>query len=153
MMTVLIVEDDPMVRELWRRLLSPLTEDIRLAETIPDALAEMRKIPPPDLVLLDLRVPGSTPENTLFHIAALKELNPAAVVLVLTGVSDESLPALARQLGADGFSPKMAAASQDALFDIICETLRTKKPGEPAYARSVQILDRLSSLLAPPAVN
>lgn len=149
MMTVLIVEDDPMVAELWTRLLNPASRDIRVAGNVPEALSKMGVPPPPDLVLLDLRVPGSTPENTLRHIAELKELNPAAVVLVLTGVSDESLPALARQLGADGFSQKMQATSQDALFGVICDALRTKREGEPAYKRSLELLDKLTGLLMP----
>lgn len=151
-MTILIVEDEEMVAELWRRFLGALSDDIRIAGTVPDALIQMRKMPPPDLVLLDLRMPGSTPENTLHHIAQLKESNPNAVVLVLTGASDASLPALAMKLGADGFQPKNTVASQDGLFTAIRDALRPKtepQPGVPAYQRSLEMLERLTSLLTP----
>jgi DNA-binding NarL/FixJ family response regulator len=157
MMTVLIVEDEEPVVELWRRIMSSVTarEKIRVARSSEEALEKMAIPPPPDLVLLDVRVPrvfgGHEPDNMLYHIQALKALNPAARVLVLTGVSDESLPALAQQLGADGFRPKISAASQDALFGAILETLRSPKPGEPAYARSVELLDKLTEFLSPEA--
>lgn len=149
-MISLLVEDEAMVRELWERLLHPVSDEIRTAETLPDALAKMAMPPPPDLVLLDLRVPGSpSPEFTLQHIRQLKALNPHATVLVLTGVSDPSLPALARELGADGFSPKMSATSQDALYTAICDAMRSPREGEPVYARSVELLDKLTAFLTP----
>lgn len=158
MMTVLIVEDEEPVAELWRKLLLPVVSGgkIRMARTAEEALEKMAIPPPPDLVLLDIRVPGvktGEPDNMLYHIRDLKALNPGATVLVLTGMSDESLPALARQLGADGFRHKTSAASQDRLYGAICEALGTRKEGEPAYARSVELLDKLSQFLTGESVN
>lgn len=150
-MTILIVEDKPEVSELWRRLLAPIDADIREATTLPAALEMMRVIPHPELVLLDLRLPGSTVQNTLDHIKSLKEINPKAVVVILTGASyllQKPLAEIAREFGADGAAIKTEAHTQTALLSIIKHSLnRRRASGVPVFEESLSLLEKLSGLM------
>lgn len=151
-MTIMVVEDEPSIAGLWARYLRPLADgvDIRMAGDLADALRQMAKLPPPDLVLLDLKMPGTTPENTLRHIADLREHNPNAVVLVITGVPDETLPEMSRRMGANDFAQKTAVNTQDALLAAIRRCYaRLAVPDEPAFARSLEILTKLNNLTTP----
>lgn len=144
--TILIVDDDPGVVDLNRGRFEEFGE-VRYAYNIPDAFEQMRRLPPPDLVLLDLIFPGpehpSSAEETLRHIGLLKQVNPNAVVVVITGSSEERLQQLALEMGADSFLHKRDMASQKRLMEACM----------PAFQRSggQSILDKLNELLTPQA--
>lgn len=151
-MTILIVEDEEAIARIWQRFLSPLSDDIRIALDLPAAFEAMRRLPPPDLVLLDLRLPGSeSAESTLGQIKAIKAINPGAVVMVLTGATEANLPILAAQLGADSFQQKASVVGQERLLRAVQDALkpRTQQPEVPAYARSLELYERLTALLPP----
>lgn len=116
-MTILIVEDEEGPMTLWKQFLGPLTQDLREARTMREAFEQMRLLPKPDLVLFDLRLPDSRQaEESLRRIQELKMINPNAVVMVVTGAVDDNLPALAKELGADGFYRKPDMAGQEKLL-------------------------------------
>lgn len=147
-MIVLIVEDDSDLAKLWVRYLQTVTTGIRVAHDLPAALVAMRAVPHPDIVLLDLRLPGSKPLNTLQHIAEMKEINPKAVVVVLTGAIEEKLPELAAQLGADGFGYKRDhATSQRNLLLIIADAIKRRSVAKgPIFEPALSVLETLSAL-------
>lgn len=146
-MIVLIIEDDEGMARVFRQSILPVASEVRIAHNLVEALIEMRRKPAPDMVLLDLRLPGSRPENTLAHIAELKAVNPRVVVLVITGCVEDHLPALAAKLGADGFRAKMDVSSQERLLAAVKETLQTRRTSsEPVWEKSLQIIERLSEM-------
>lgn len=146
-MKVLIVEDDPNMTEALRVCMEPVAKEIRIAHELPVALSLMATEPHPDLILLDLRLPGSTAENTLQHIESFKEINPEALVFAVTGMPDPSLPALAQSLGADAFVSKKELVSQRDLLRVIQENLAHRKDeSEPAYKSSVTLLEKIAQL-------
>lgn len=147
-MTILIVEDDPGVTRLWERALAPIDAEVRSAITIPDALEQMRKIPPPDIVLLDLRLPGSSATNTLEHISELRKVNPKVLVVVLTGMNDHALPRMAEAMGADGFGTKWEIDTQRKLLGLVSDSLaRRTVSRKPVFENSLEVLERLSALV------
>lgn len=84
---VLIVEDDDLYSEIIERLISPLRSHfgkctIRKVSTMEDALKEIRKEPPYDIVLLDLMLPDSTIEET---IGQLQDMENRSAVVIVTG--------------------------------------------------------------------
>jgi PAS domain S-box-containing protein len=117
---VLVVEDEPTVRELIEELLEQLGYRVRCAATGAEALAlwerHRREI---DLVLTDLVMPGGMTGREL--AVALRAREPGVRILYLSGYS----PDFARLAGAageaDGFLPKpfgpaaLAQAVQQAL--------------------------------------
>lgn len=149
-MIVLIVEDEGAIVYLWRALLMPLGAEFRVADNIKDALVEMAKEPYPDLVILDLRLKGTdSPRQTLEKIDAFKDIHPGTVVLVITGNPDQSLPALAAAMGADGFEMKHVAVTQDKLLYAIKTAYMHNLQDADAkpYERRVRLLEKLSGLV------
>ncbi len=119
-MIALIVEDEPSVMGLWRKFLQPVAHEIRECQTLSDAIELMRKIPPPDLVLLDLRLPDSMEAAaTLARIPEFRAMNPKSIIMVITGALDASLPKIASEVGADAFLEKASVNGQTKLLQSI----------------------------------
>lgn len=100
---ILIVEDHPTMREALRLVLE--REDLEIVEASDGtaALASARSSPP-DVVLLDLHIPGTPGEDVL---AALKS-DPATAgvrVIVVTATGEEGR-ARAMEAGADAYFTK-----------------------------------------------
>lgn len=103
-MRILVADDDAVVIHLIR---SGLREKGWQVEVAADAMqAVMFALrSPPDLIVLDINMPGGT------GITALKRLKASVKtqfvpVLVLSGTTDESVPSTVQDLGADGFLSK-----------------------------------------------
>lgn len=93
-LAVLVLEDEPDVREALERDLEPLSAHVRVepAEDVDDAREVMREIAADrDLlavVLADHRLPGTTGVDFLVELAAAPETAHVATVLV-TGQADQ----------------------------------------------------------------
>ena len=115
---VLVVDDEPSIREL-------LTKTLSLAEytvdTAPDgnaALARIRAGESYDLVFADLKMPGM---DGLMLIREVKRLKPMLPVIIITGFSSEVSAIEALNLGVAGYLtkpfriPQVLAAAAKAL--------------------------------------
>ncbi|MBO5642454.1 MAG: response regulator transcription factor [Kiritimatiellae bacterium] len=104
MITIVIVDDHPMVREGLEAML--LTERgfkvNALAEDGEDAVF-VCKANKPDIVLCDIRMPG---DDGFAILAKLKKIHPDIKVLMLAGMPLKDEEARARELGAKGYLPK-----------------------------------------------
>jgi DNA-binding response OmpR family regulator len=99
---ILVVEDDPAVRLSLR--LASQKEGFEVAEAAsgPAALAELGR-QRPDLVLLDLMLPGSSG----FDICrAMHQRDPSLPVIILTARGDEVDKVVGLELGADDYITK-----------------------------------------------
>jgi DNA-binding response OmpR family regulator len=102
--SLLVVDDDPSIRELLNRALSGAGYAVRLASTGQEGLDEVAR-ERPQLMVLDLGLPDMF---GLKVCSAVKE-NPATAsvpVLVLTGELGEGLSATTLDTGADDFLQK-----------------------------------------------
>ncbi len=99
--TVLIADDHPVVRQGLRVLLS-LHADIDVVGEAGDGAeaVELTAAVAPDVVLLDLKLPGL---DGLAVLAELRDRNLPARVLVLTSVADPASVTVAMRAGAAGF--------------------------------------------------
>ncbi|MFC1759122.1 response regulator [Planctomycetota bacterium] len=77
--TVLVVDDDKVQRELLKRVLGLFQLNVQLAPTGADAL-QMLKESVPDLVLLDIQMPGMDGYETLRQIQNLLQQDAPPVV-------------------------------------------------------------------------
>lgn len=108
-MKVLLVDDHAVVREGVRRLLSELPAvDIAEAGSGPEALASFRR-DRPDVVLLDLNLPGMTGLELLRRLKAEDE---RAAVVVLSMHAEPLYAQRALQGGARGYVSKSAPAEE-----------------------------------------
>lgn len=64
---ILVVDDAPTNRELIYQTLTPCGYDVRLAESVPDAMQQLRDLTP-DLILSDLHMPGEDGFNFIRRV-------------------------------------------------------------------------------------
>lgn len=140
---VLIVDDHRMFADSLVRLLSDETDlvVVSVAYTITEGIRSARTLDP-DVVLLDYRLPdGDAPAC----IAQLREVAPAARVLVMTGLGDEATLAAARDAGCEGVVTKDRAA-QDLVQGLRAvasgATITGPERAAPKPRRSQQFADR-----------
>lgn len=80
--TILVVEDEPTIQSLCRRLLRQLGQEAVFTGTIAEALEKISGFGRLDLLIADIRLPDGDGGDV---IAKAREKFPAAGVLVVTG--------------------------------------------------------------------
>lgn len=104
---IVIADDHPMVRRAVGEAVSKVVPEAALVEvgTLAETMAAVGTAPTPDLLLLDLNMPGM---DGFTGIAALRAAHPAVPILVVTAHEDPAVPRSAQQFGAAGYVPKSA---------------------------------------------
>ncbi len=99
--TIFVVDDDPGVREVLSMALAShyQLETFGTAEAAIEAVRQQR----PDLVLLDIRLPGM---DGLEALGQLREIAPDLLVIMVTGVEDIKTVVKAMRLGAHDYVVK-----------------------------------------------
>ena len=119
-LSVLIADDHELFRDGLRSLVEDAlgAEDVRQAGSLDEALDIMNESSPPDLLILDLRMPGVSGAEAF---AALRDALPGTKVVVMSASEerDDIIAALAG--GVHGYIPKSLSASQieAALRDVL----------------------------------
>ena len=104
-MRVLLADDHSLVREAikpWLEALAPVM-DILEAGSLAEVLAFEHAPPPPELVLLDLHMPGM---NGTVSIGTVRDAFPTAAVVIVSGSADRATITAALNAGARGYVPK-----------------------------------------------
>ena len=119
---VLIADDHPIVREGLRKLLS-LEDDVEIVGEAGDGEATVALIEKldPDIVLLDLRMPGLDGFGALQR---LQRLGKKTRVIVLTASEDKNEFVQAMKLGCSGIVLKQTAA------ELVIKSIRKVHAGE-----------------------
>jgi len=100
---ILVVDDEPHMVNFLRTVLEVESYKVETAANGKAAVERMQKEPPPDLVLLDVAMPGLSGLETLER---LHEIRPGIKVVMLSCVSDPRTVAKAIRLGAQDYLPK-----------------------------------------------
>jgi two-component system, cell cycle sensor histidine kinase and response regulator CckA len=102
--TVLLIDDEQMIIDVGRELLSNLGYEVMLAMSGPEALEEYKKNQAKiDLVIMDMIMPGMGGGETFDR---LKEINPDVKVLLSSGYSIDGQATKIMQRGCAGFIQK-----------------------------------------------
>ncbi len=104
-MRVLLADDHSLVREAikpWLEALAPVMEILE-AGSLAEVLAYNLAPPAPDLILLDLHMPGM---NGTVSIGTVRETFPSAAVVIVSGAADKATITAALNAGARGYVPK-----------------------------------------------
>ena len=119
--SVLVADDQEMVRRTMQRILEGAGATVLLAEDGNEAVAlYASQASRPDLVILDLDMPGASGEEAL---ASLRELDPHVRVVMVSGHHEEGRERAARTMGVMSFlrkpfdSLELTAAAFGALHD------------------------------------
>jgi DNA-binding NtrC family response regulator len=125
---ILLVDDEPGMQRYIRTLLEVDNYKVETASTGEEALEMVQKGLRPDLVLLDLLMPGIDGLQTLEE---LRKLQPALKVVMLSCVSDTRKVVQAIRLGAHDYLTKpFQKAELNRLIDQCLETNQQNYPGE-----------------------
>ncbi|MBW1723114.1 MAG: response regulator transcription factor [Deltaproteobacteria bacterium] len=113
MQRILLVEDDPVFRLTFRKILVSRFPSLALDEARDGKEALDRiKVHPPDLVFMDLKLPG---ENGLEVTQKVKELYPEVVVIILTSHDFPEYRQAATEKGANYFLSKHSSSTEEIL--------------------------------------
>ena len=105
---VLVVEDDPTVREITRRYLGDAGYVVDEAADGPAGLRSART-DPPDAVVLDVMLPGL---SGLEVCRALRDLHPALPIVMLSALGNEGDRVAGLEFGADDYVTKPFSARE-----------------------------------------
>jgi DNA-binding response OmpR family regulator len=109
---VLIIDDDPLLLETATQLLRSTELEVLTCDTRIGRLGMIHKHKP-DLVLLDVNMPFLSGDQVLGLVRDLPDLCDVRIYLFSSN-DEASLRRMARELGADGYIPKTAMASDFA---------------------------------------
>jgi DNA-binding NarL/FixJ family response regulator len=127
MISVLLVDDHPVVIEGLRKLLTTAGDIVVIGEAhdASGALEAARNLKP-DVILLDLRMPGA---NGVQATRRLREQEVASAVIILTSYGDQAYVRQALEAGADGYLLKTTPSEE--LIAAIRSTLRGRRQLSP----------------------
>jgi two-component system nitrate/nitrite response regulator NarL len=143
-MQVLILEDHPLYAQMVRDEIRSIRPDVDcgIVHRLDAALDRIRQCAP-DVVIIDLNVPGA---SGLRALRAIKQaLGPnQAILVVMSGESDLSLMSASWELGAAGFIPKSLPAPDQiqALSKILGGGTFFPKTSLPAAASNARSAGR-----------
>jgi len=100
---ILIVDDEPSMRRYLRTMLELDSYQVETVDSGSEALARLQHDPSPDLILLDLLMPGIDGLQTLEQ---LRQLHPHQKVVMLSCVSEPRNVVQAIRLGAQDYLTK-----------------------------------------------
>ena len=137
---MLVVDDDPGFRALARTLLERAGLDVDLAAEGDDALEAVREAKP-DLVLLDVRLPGTSGYEVYRE---LKDLHGEELpIIFVSGERVESYDRVAGlMLGADDYLVK--PFDSDELLARVRRSLRRRSGGEQMDSEAEGLIDALT---------
>ncbi|SBW11547.1 putative two-component DNA-binding response regulator (LuxR family) [uncultured Alphaproteobacteria bacterium] len=139
-MKVLIADDHALLRDGLRPFVSKISDDVTIFESCDyPSTHEILATETPDLVLLDLRMPGMDGTDGVLR---LRRAFPEARIVIVTGWVTRSDVIEAMRLGVAGYLPKSlnGTAMLHALRLILC--------GVPYYPAEVLVADAAPAIAA-----
>lgn len=133
-LTLWLIEDNAPFRRTVQRVVSklPKIETVRGFSTFEEALVALSKATTPDIVLLDVGLPGMT---GIEGIVPLKAAAPDVQILILTAFEDDDRIFRAICAGASGYLLKTSTTAEIATA--VAEVRRGGSPMTPRIARRV----------------
>jgi DNA-binding NarL/FixJ family response regulator len=144
MASVWIIEDNPLFRKGTQRALEapPHQHQVRSFENCEDAIAALRNAACPEVILLDVGLPGM---DGITGIAHLKSQAPGTSILILTVFTDDDKIFRAICAGASGYLLKSEPMGE--LLTAVQQALAGGSPMNPRIAGRVL---SMFAKLAPP---
>ena len=121
-MNILVVEDNPLNRRLVRDLLELNGHRVREAECVADGRAELQRTLP-DLVLLDVGIPGGGGELLLAEIRG----NPSLAGLPVVAVTAYAMQGDRERLLKAGFDEYISKPINTRTFVVDVETIAKRR--------------------------
>lgn len=134
---ILIIEDDPLIRERWSGAMSA-NDDCTVIEACNLAEARFALVAcAPDLIVSDLRLPDGNAVNFLQEVRCQA---PRTEILVISVLGDESTVISAIHAGASGYLLKDTSPLD--IYSIAMDVLTGGSPMSPSIARMLVMRTR-----------
>ncbi|TCB65558.1 response regulator [Acinetobacter sp. ANC 4178] len=152
-MNILIVDDHPLFRHALIQAVRYSLPQAQINETaaVNEFYERLEKGPEPDLVLLDLNLPGASGFSALVHVRAQ---HPSLPIIVVSAHEEVSIIQRAIAHGAMGYIPKSAHPSHigEAIRQVLegeiwlPPNLPTNMSFDPRAADETELAERIQSL-------
>jgi DNA-binding response OmpR family regulator len=110
---VLIIEDEPMIRDLYRNALTDAHHTVEVADNADEAYDKLNRFHP-DYVFLDVMLPGKSGLEILQELRTNPDLGcTEAKIIILTNLAQRSVADNAIEHGADGYIIKADILPKD----------------------------------------
>ena len=146
--SILVVDDEPSMLGYMRTLLELDSHRVETASSGEDALQRVRRDPQPNVVLLDLLMPGWDGLETL---EKLREVRPTLKVVMLSCVSDTRKVVQAIRLGAQDYLTKPFNKAE--LDGVLRHCFQNQQSLEEGCAEAEPLGDDLYFVAASPAMR
>ncbi len=138
--TVLVVDDEQIICDLFKTVLSHAGYEVFTASTGRDGLVQFQRRRP-QLTLLDLRMPEM---NGIEVLKDIRKLDPQANVMILTAWASDALERQARQLGVTDFLSKRMT------LDVVMASLERMQQRQDKTATAKAPVAEAAAPLPPP---
>ncbi len=110
---VLVVEDDAMIRDLYKMALANADYTVEVADSADELYAKLDRFKP-DIMFLDVMLPGTSGLEILKELRTNSELDCQDIkVVVLTNLAQRTVADNAMENGADGYIIKADILPKD----------------------------------------
>ena len=122
MTKIAIIEDDPVISQMYRMKFEAEGFDVQLADNGESGVALVKSMAP-DIILLDMQMPKMTGDEALLQIRA-EEWGASIPVIVLTNLGAEEAPKTLKTLGVHSYivkadlTPKQVVERVKTVLDI-----------------------------------
>src|SRR2546422_676654 len=140
MATILVVDDERMLCDLLQEMLRRHGHEILTAYSGQEAI-ELHRQRRPQFTLLDLHLPDM---NGIEVLTRIRESDPKAAVMILTGAASDNLEQQAQRLGVTDFLIK--GLPPEALMGAVTRAVQPQSP-PAAYADMTPEMHRGDSIL------
>ncbi|SEW22174.1 Signal transduction histidine kinase [Chitinophaga sp. YR573] len=116
-MNVLVIDDDPMCRMIAERMLFKMVDEVMIADTLDKGLW-LSEEKPPNVILLDLNMPGLSGKEMLHKIKSHASLSEVPVIICSSDAYEETITEI-KLLGANGYIVKPISSFSQLYNEII----------------------------------
>lgn len=116
-MNVLVIDDDPMCRMIAERMLFKMVDEVMIADTLDKGLW-LSEEKPPNVILLDLNMPGLSGKEMLHKIKSHALLSEVPVIICSSDAYEETITEI-KLLGANGYIVKPISSFSQLYNEII----------------------------------
>lgn len=117
MTSIILVEDDPMISEIYQKKFSEAGFEVTIAASGRECLTKLKE-KKCDLVLLDMVLPEMSGIEVLKEIKKSGTYDPKTKVFIFSNLTGKEDYEKARQEGADGYIPKTRFSPSDLVSEI-----------------------------------